>query len=88
MKTQRLLIMRHGERLDTRDRNWKKTAARPYDTPITKHGEAAAYGVGQHRFPGKVSLTTMQPSNYRAWYSTAAPSTCVILQKLKGSVIA
>ena len=53
-KTQRLLVMRHGERLDSHDRNWKRTAARPYDTPITKHGEAEAHRVGRDRFPKKV----------------------------------
>ena len=31
-----------GEREDSRNPLWKRTAVRPYDTPITKRGEAEA----------------------------------------------
>ena len=51
---QRLFVMRHGERLDTKDREWKKAASRPYDTPLTKHGEKEALRVASQRFAGKV----------------------------------
>ena len=39
---QRIFVMRHGEREDSRNPLWKRTAVRPYDTPITKRGEAEA----------------------------------------------
>ena len=51
---QRLFVMRHGERLDTRDREWKKKAPRPYDTPLTKHGKEEALRVASQKFAGKV----------------------------------
>ena len=34
--------MRHGEREDSRNPLWKKTASRPYDTPITSRGATEA----------------------------------------------
>ena len=50
---QRLIVMRHGERLDSLDREWRKRAPRPYDTPLTKPGEKEAFRVAQS-FAGKV----------------------------------
>lgn len=50
---QRLLVMRHGERLDSLDWQWKKRAPRPYDTPLTKPGEKEVFRVAQS-FAGKV----------------------------------
>lgn len=50
---QRLIVMRHGERLDSLDREWRKRAPRPYDTPLTKPGEKEAFTVAQS-FAGKV----------------------------------
>ena len=41
-EVQRIFVMRHGEREDSRNPLWKRTAVRPYDTPITKRGEAEA----------------------------------------------
>ena len=52
---QRLFVMRHGERLDTMDPRWKRTASRVYDTPITKKGEIAAFRIAKDRYMGKVS---------------------------------
>ena len=51
---QHLFIIRHGERLDTKNREWKKTAPRPYDTPITPRGEREALRLAKGRFGGKV----------------------------------
>ena len=50
---QRLVVMRHGERLDSLDWQWKKRALRPYDTPLTKPGEKEVFRVAQS-FAGKV----------------------------------
>ncbi len=54
VRRQRLFVMRHGERLDTQNRQWKKTAARPYDTPITPRGQREALRLASERFVGKV----------------------------------
>ena len=51
---QKLIVMRHGERLDTKDPSWKRTAVRVYDTPITKHGMMGANRIARARFIGKV----------------------------------
>lgn len=45
-----VIVARHGERLDyiTRDkgRNWVATAERPFDTPLTPHGEEQGFKLG------------------------------------------
>ena len=53
---QRLFVMRHGERLDTREPSWARTAVRPYDTPITGKGKLEAFSLAQKRFTNKVLL--------------------------------
>jgi broad specificity phosphatase PhoE len=35
---QKLIIVRHGMRIDFEDKNWFKTAPRPYDPPLSKTG--------------------------------------------------
>lgn len=40
-------LLRHGERLDTIDSNWKKTAARPFDPPLSEQGQREAQQVAQ-----------------------------------------
>ena len=50
---QRVFVMRHGEREDSRNPLWKKTAARPYDTPITGRGEREARLISGERFSDK-----------------------------------
>lgn len=51
---QRLIIIRHGERLDNVDPDWERTAERPYDPPLTEDGKEEVRTVGQERFSGKV----------------------------------
>lgn len=51
---QHVFVMRHGERLDSRNRQWKYTAARPYDTPLTHHGHNEANRLVKARLAGKV----------------------------------
>ena len=51
---QRLIIIRHGERLDNVDPDWERTTERPYDPPLTEDGEEEVRTVGQERFSGKV----------------------------------
>ena len=45
-----VIVARHGERLDyiTRENggNWVATAERPFDTPLTRHGEEQGYKLG------------------------------------------
>ena len=52
--TQHVFVMRHGERLDSMDRNWKRTAVRPYDTPLTHHGHNEANRLVKCRLAEKV----------------------------------
>ena len=35
---QSIIVIRHGERMDVVNYEWKKTAARPYDTPLSERG--------------------------------------------------
>lgn len=51
---QRVYVMRHGERLDSIDREWVKRAARPYDTPLSRHGEHEAMRLVKQRLANKV----------------------------------
>lgn len=53
-EVQRIFVMRHGERKDARNPQWKKTAVRPYDTPITSRGELEAHQLSVRRYSGKV----------------------------------
>ena len=53
---QHVFLMRHGERLDSMDRNWRRTAARPYDTPLTRRGHSEANRLVKQRLEGKVSV--------------------------------
>ena len=39
---QRVIVIRHGERLDNVDYSWAETASRQYDPPITEAGVAQA----------------------------------------------
>ena len=54
MSEQRVFIMRHGERLDTRDPSWKRSAPRPYDTPLTRHGHSETLRLVKQRLTDKV----------------------------------
>ena len=60
---QRIFVMRHGERQDTRDPSWKKTAERPYDTPITSRGKLEAFRLSERRFKGKVRSAYIFPES-------------------------
>ena len=50
---QRIVIIRHGERLDNVDYTWTETAARPYDPPLTEKGAEQARNAGKQLL-GKV----------------------------------
>ena len=52
---QRIIVIRHGERLDNVDYTWTDTAARPYDPPLTEKGVEEARETGK-RFMGKVTV--------------------------------
>ena len=47
-------VMRHGERLDSIDRQWRNTAQRPYDTPLSQHGHHEAMRLVKQRLQDKV----------------------------------
>ena len=49
-----IFLMRHGERQDGVDRNWKKTALRPYDTPLSQHAHYETPKLIKERLTGKV----------------------------------
>ncbi len=61
---QHVFVMRHGERLDSMDRNWKRTAVRPYDTPLTHHGHNEANRLVKCRLAGKVCKLCMVRTSY------------------------
>eukprot|EP00243_Klebsormidium_subtile_P009836 TRINITY_DN504_c0_g1_i1.p1 TRINITY_DN504_c0_g1~~TRINITY_DN504_c0_g1_i1.p1 ORF type:complete len:353 (+),score=47.91 TRINITY_DN504_c0_g1_i1:32-1090(+) len=44
---QNMFVVRHGERSDDAIPGWEKTAARPWDPPLTEKGFQQAYNVGQ-----------------------------------------
>ena len=52
---QRIYVMRHGERLDSIDRQWSKRAVRPYDTPLSAHGKHEVTRLVKHRLANKVT---------------------------------
>ena len=51
-----LYVIRHGERLDNVDYDWKRTAERPYDPPLTDTGVEEAATAARERFHDKVKL--------------------------------
>ena len=53
---QSIFIMRHGERHDSLDYNWKKTARRPYDTPLSRKGHYETPKLVRQRLLGKVYI--------------------------------
>jgi len=40
--TRKLIVVRHGARLDSDDRSWQKTAKHPYNTPLSAQGHIDA----------------------------------------------
>ena len=52
---QRVIVIRHGERLDNVDYTWTDTATRPYDPPLTERGVEQARETGK-RFMTKVTV--------------------------------
>lgn len=53
---QRVIVMRHGARLDSADPNWEVNAGkdRPYDTPLTERGRQEAYRIACNRYKNMV----------------------------------
>lgn len=51
---QSVFLMRHGARQDSAFPNWRNTAIRPYDTPLSSHGHLEAAQIATHRLKGKV----------------------------------
>ncbi len=45
---QRVFVIRHGLRIDTEDRTWRETAARPHDPPLSATGRRQAFEVGAY----------------------------------------
>lgn len=53
---QRVFLMRHGARHDAVYPAWKKTAERPYDTPLSHRGQAETPKLVLQRLSGKVKF--------------------------------
>ena len=53
VSVQRIIVVRHGERLDCVDYSWGKTTSRPYDPPLTEKGFEQARETAE-KFAGKV----------------------------------
>ena len=51
---QSVFLMRHGARQDTACPDWRKTASRPYDTPLSGKGHLEAAQLAKRRLKGKV----------------------------------
>jgi len=45
-KSQHVVVVRHGERVDHVDSEWTSTASRPYDAPLTDKGVSQAQDTG------------------------------------------
>ncbi len=54
-RTQKVVVIRHGERIDHVDHCWVQRSERPYDPPLTEQGVREAKEAGQI-LRGKVGL--------------------------------
>ncbi|KAF9595795.1 hypothetical protein IFM89_004197 [Coptis chinensis] len=46
-REQHIIVMRHGDRLDTAQPSWRLTAKRPWDPPLLKLGKSRAFNLGK-----------------------------------------
>lgn len=54
-RKQTVFLMRHGARHDAVFPQWKATASRPYDTPLSRRGHYETPKLVHERLLGKVS---------------------------------
>lgn len=66
-------IMRHGDRLNNIDRQWKKTAAYPHDTPLSPLGHSQAEDVAEHIIQHDNNLQHVVSSPFLRALQTANP---------------
>lgn len=66
-------VMRHGDRLNKVDRNWKKTAAYPDDTPLSDVGHVQAMDVANFIKENDDNLRHIISSPFLRALETAAP---------------
>jgi len=45
---ERIVIVRHGDRLDREQKEWAYGAPRPHDTPLSEKGKGAAFALGDY----------------------------------------
>ena len=76
---ERLFVVRHGQRVDLVDLEWRKTAENPYDTPLSAHGLEQAEQLARffdreiaHSSSG--SRATVLSSPYTRALQTALPT--------------
>lgn len=71
---QRMIVIRHGERLDAVDYTWTDSAPRPYDPPLTECGIQQAAEAGK-RFIGKVKYIMPLSLTFLTYVTYIHPST-------------
>jgi hypothetical protein len=71
--TQVFWIMRHGDRLNNVDRQWKKTAQYPHDTPLSDLGHNQAHDVACHIVRNDPNIQHILSSPFLRALETANP---------------
>jgi broad specificity phosphatase PhoE len=72
MRTARAIwLARHGSRLDFDDPEWARSAARPYDPPLSGHGREQARGMADRL--ARVPIAYLFSSPFLRCVETAAP---------------
>lgn len=66
-------IMRHGDRLNNVDRQWKKTARYPHDTPLSELGHNQARDVASHIVENDTNIQHIISSPFLRALETANP---------------
>lgn len=66
-------IMRHGDRLNNVDRQWKKTARFPHDTPLSDLGHNQAHDVASHIVENDPNIQHIISSPFLRALETANP---------------
>ncbi len=63
----KIIIVRHGERLDRVERNWGKSADRAHDPPITGRGDKMAVALGEYYLAKLVDAAFAAQGNHPKW---------------------
>ena len=76
-KRQYLVVMRHGERLDEVDVEWRGTAERPWDPPLSPKGEQQARDAAKRLKPFNFDRVIISP--FRRCHGTGAWENAILV---------